>query len=54
MNIYPDIEKLKGVVQTLTAIQVEFDDREIDFSTAIDLINDARGTLEDVVADIEQ
>lgn len=54
MNIYADIEMLKSVVEDLTNIQGEFDDREIDFSEAIARINSARATLSDITADIEQ
>lgn len=53
MNIYPDIEKLKGIVEDLNTIQAQFDDREIDFSEAIARINDARSTLSDVESDLE-
>lgn len=52
MNIYADIENLKGVAETLTDIQREFDDREIDLSEAITRINDARDTLTDIVSDL--
>lgn len=53
MNIYADIEKLKGIAEDLTQIQREFDDREIDLSEAIKQINYARESLNDVAADLE-
>ena len=53
MNIYAEIENLKGIAETLTDIQREFDDREIDLSEAIARINSARDTLSDIAADLE-
>lgn len=53
MNIYADIENLKGIAETLTDIQREFDDREIDLSEAIKRINYARDTLSDIAAELE-
>jgi hypothetical protein len=53
MNIYAEIENLKGIAETLTDVQREFDDREIDFSEAIKRINSARDTLSDIAADLE-
>ena len=53
MNIYAEIENLKGIAETLTDIQREFDDREIDFSEAITRVNKARDILEDITADLE-
>lgn len=53
MNIYAEIENLKGIAETLTDIQREFDDREIDLSEAISRVNKARDILEDITADLE-
>jgi len=53
MNIYAEIENLKGIAEILTDVQREFDDREIDFSEAIKRINSARDTLSDIAADLE-
>jgi len=53
MNIYAEIENLKGIAEILTDVQREFDDREIDLSEAIARINSARDTLSDIAADLE-
>ena len=53
MNIYAEIENLKGIAETLTDIQREFDDREIDLSEAISRVNKARDILEDITSDLE-
>lgn len=53
MNIYAEIENLKGIAEILTDIQREFDDREIDLSEAITRINKARDILEDITSDLE-
>lgn len=53
MNIYAEIENLKGIAEILTDIQREFDDREIDLSEAIARINKARDILEDITAELE-
>jgi hypothetical protein len=53
MNIYADIENLKGIAETLTQIQRDLDDREIDFSEAIKRVNSARDILSDITAELE-
>jgi hypothetical protein len=53
VNIYAEIENLKGIAEILTDIQREFDDREIDLSEAITRINKARDILEDITSDLE-
>jgi hypothetical protein len=53
MNIYADIEKLKGIAEELTDIQRDFDERYVDLSEAIKRINYARESLTDVAADLE-
>ena len=53
VNIYAEIENLKGIVETLTDIQRGFDDREVDLTDAIASINAARDTLSDITADLE-
>lgn len=53
MNIYPDITRLESVVSDLKAIMAAFDDREINADEASDQIQDLRGTLEDIVSDLD-